>query len=464
MRRKLQCFGLALILTSAVPSASAFSLLGPLDVWQTPDLGYNPTGIDIGGPMNLSEEYRWNLRTITYAFDPTFVSYFGQRGVEEVEKAIAILNALPTATKLKSRLDTYPTDTRRVNQRASALQLLDLKSYALGLLVEEIGLASPERYVWTIRNTWTIDDTQFYAVIQRNFDPVTLRPSAYVNDTLYTYAVVDPIELSDGTTFADAVEFPVDPTASTYTAVASTIDGFWGGFLNYGQFITGLTRDDVSGIVYIYNRNNYNVENLVPGSIAGNGGAIWSPVDQVGTNVVDGGLRPGVDKLQFRRGHFDSLFGRYLETTNRYTDTYVTNSVARQQGVIRVLNDPDILFRAADLGPSGDGTPFAIFRTTAADPIWINNSELNSAGGFGTIAGPGQIQPRVEITFNRVGPYIVNDDSAPVFLQEAGGLRGYVWGSFDGTTNAPVVYPFGASVEELENQVLQGGGITPIGF
>jgi len=70
-----------------------FSLLGPLTTpattWQTVALGYNVFGTEVGGPVDAGEEYRWNLHDITYAFDDSFLGYFGQQGVEAVEGALA---------------------------------------------------------------------------------------------------------------------------------------------------------------------------------------------------------------------------------------------------------------------------------------------------------------------------------------------------------------------------------------
>ena len=63
----------------------AFSLLGPSPAsggvngalsWQSTDVGYNTFGVDIGGPVNLGEEYRWNIPVITYAYDESFLNYF----------------------------------------------------------------------------------------------------------------------------------------------------------------------------------------------------------------------------------------------------------------------------------------------------------------------------------------------------------------------------------------------------
>jgi len=50
----------------------------------------------------IEESYRWNIPIITYGFDSEFVEYFGQVGVAEIEKAIAILNALPPASKMSA--------------------------------------------------------------------------------------------------------------------------------------------------------------------------------------------------------------------------------------------------------------------------------------------------------------------------------------------------------------------------
>ena len=209
MLRLFQRTILALAVAGAASSASAFSLLGPQTPWQTDSIGYNVGGLDIGGPMNLSEEYRWNIRTITYGFDQSFQDYFGQRGVDEVNKAMDILNSLPPVSKMSEDLSEFPQDTRRMNYQANALGLYDLKSWVLGLMMEEVGLADPERYVWTLRNRLvTAAPATNYIVIMRNFDPVTWNPTPYVNGVLYTYNIV---ETGPPLAYADARESLVDP-------------------------------------------------------------------------------------------------------------------------------------------------------------------------------------------------------------------------------------------------------------
>jgi hypothetical protein len=447
MLRFFQRAWVALAVAGAVNSASAFSMLGPFEGYQVYALGFNiPQNADIGGPMNLGDEYRWNLKTITFGFDSSFTTYFGQRGIDEVRKAIAILNNLPPMSKVSSNLTEFPTNTRMVNNQASALGLLDLKSIALGTLLEEIGLASPERYVWCLR--FIIPPTPTYNVIKRNFDPVTLQPSSYVNDTLYTYAILDPVP-GFVPAFADAVELPVDPLAFQFTAVASAIDDlFLGAFISVpGQFYVGLTRDDVGGLRYIYSGKkafvNNNIEGLLPDILTNgvSGGPAWSPVGSGG--FVGNALRPGIDKITFREAKYDSMIGFFLAVTNIYKDTYVTNSRAVKQTFQRALVQPDIIFGAADLGAG------IVARTTTA--AWINNNALNSQIAN---AGPGIITPPVFITFGKAGPLFVN--APPTALDEQTAGRNFLWGSFDGTTNI-FIYPNAMSIQEVEQQVLGGG-------
>jgi hypothetical protein len=61
-------------------------------------------------------------------------------------------------------------------------------------------------------------------------------------------------------------------------------------------------------------------------------------------------------------------------------------------------------------------------------------------------------------------PYFVNTFSA--FLDTPGedtASSSGVWGSFDGSTNAPIIYPYegGLTLQELRRRVLAGGGNSP---
>lgn len=438
----------------AIRSVQGFSLLMPPAAWQVPGIGYQVLPGDLGGVANLGEEYRWNIPTIYYAYDESFLNYFGTEGTNQIEKAIAILNALPAVSQMSSNLAEFPTETARVNYRAAALGLTDLKSTTLQTLLEELGLANPQRFVWCLRQK--LENPNIYTVIKRNFDPVTFLPSSFVNGTLYTYVIQDPVAALQLAVFADAVELQVDPLQLGYTAVAGSIDN-WQGTSPFtdGTYYTGVTRDDVGGLRYLYRPTNYQFENIFPGATASTTGSPWTPVGGTNAtstnNVVDLAVRPGVDKITFKLAKYDSMVGAFITVTNTYTDKYVTNSTVKTQSVQRVLIQPDILFQAEDLGPTAGGFQALFARTDTAG--WVNNDALN---GQATLDGPGVIQPQVVLTYSKLGPYFVNQD--PIFLDEFTGITGFIWGAFDGTTNEPVVFPVGSSIQELEQQVLFGGG------
>lgn len=240
----------------------AFSLLGPITgnaavSWQTTTIGYN-FGSDIGGAMNRGEGYRWNVPVLYVAFDDSFIEYFGNSGITQVESALKTFNSLTNFSLMSSNLSEYPLRTTRVNFRAQALNLLDLKSTTMRAVVEELGLTEPERYTFSLRdrNVTTFAGTTYtnYLVIQRNFDPIFHQPSPFVNGTLYTYDIRDPYLFLNT---SDAVERPADPRAFINTSVAYSSP-------TLGLFFTGLTRDDIGGLRYLYGTNNIAGERLLP--------------------------------------------------------------------------------------------------------------------------------------------------------------------------------------------------------
>lgn len=436
-------------------SALGFSLLGPFAQWQTDQLSYRLFAA-VGGPMNLGEEYRWNTPNIFYGFDESFLNYFGQRGVAEIEKAVKILNDLPPISQI--RLEDYPTHSQRINFRAQAVQMFDLKSMALGVLVEQLGLADPTRFVFTLRTRWTPASGTNYFVIQRNFDPVTFEPTTFINGQLWTYSTITEIDLGGLRAFPNSQ--PVDPLI--FAEPVATRLGFTFQRFGTGSYYTGLTRDDIGGLRYLYRPENRNVEDAPPNTTSGGIfglGSPWGPVlftnlftNIVATNVTIG-LRPGLDKITFRRVDFDSLVGQtFVSITNTYSDTMITNKLPIRSNVQRIITQPDILFSAADL--TGD-VPGGGSDTANTTPVllrddttrWVNNNNLN---GLETLHGPGTITPPVRITFNKVGHIALN--AQPSFLFESSPI--FRWGSFDGSTNAPFLYPSGSSIDELERQIL----------
>lgn len=472
-----------LLLLGLTTAASAFSLLGPFKPWQLRGfggrprgLGYQPLNTDIGAPMFGFEGYRWNIPTIYYAYDSSFLRYFGSNGVNAVEQAIAILNNLPPFTATSRDLSEFPTDTKGENQSAAVLGLLDLKSTALNLLVEEMGLANPERFVFGLRDRFTDNLITNYATVQMNYDPVTIAPSRYVNGMLYNYRIVDALGPMGGE-WASALEYyQSDPLFLPYSSVAGAyspdfelgpdpqnLPSSFSGLLS-GQYFRGLTRDDVGGLRFLYSQNNLVVESLLPSVQPGPQNASrrlllspWTPflgaATNVATNVVVippvGGtnttntiiraaLRPGLNKLVFRRVKFDALIGgTFTPFTNSYPDTLInpTNGHILRQSVQRPVLAPDIIFAVDDLGTTVDGFPIISARTDTTG--WTNNAALNTFLGGNNLGGPGTINPTVVIRFTDLVPYWINFVPFPTDADSLPSL----WGSFDGSDTPPVVYP-----------------------
>lgn len=476
MLRLLRNLGCWLALTGCAYSVAAFTLLGPRTTWQTDVLQYDVNQPIPGfGPMNLGEEYRWNVPTVYYGFTSDFMNYFGQRGVQEIEKAIGIINNLTNVSLLN--VNDFPTGSLRINHRAQALGLTDLKSFALQVMLYEMGLGDPTRYVYCIRNRWIPPGgcpPILYHVIKRNFDPnftgdFTLH-SSYINGDLWTYTtILDGCDVNEATLFPE----PVDPMALLGFRHAP-VTSLQAGFL-YGGFFTTLTRDDIGALKYIYRPNNYNVENLAPGatnSLTGSSGSPWGVppwllTNGYVTNIVGGtnallepALRGGVDKVTFTRVDFDSVMGSFFTSvTNNYTEQLIVNGSTLSRDIVRILQVPDILFDAADL--QGDETQDTITIASYGTLAWDNNDDIN---GVALQAGPGTIvpatgtTPALILTLNSVGPIWGN--AWPFYLSEADAVQPnqwLLWGSFDGTTNAPVVYPIGTSIDAVETLVLGEG-------
>ena len=400
-----------MFLVAGLHSASAFSLLGPFEPWMTTNLGFNSSSlgvVDIGGPKNIGEGYRWNIPVITYGYDQSFLDYFGSNGVAAVESAIQTFNDLPPASE--TNLNGFLLNTTRVNFQAAQLGLSDLKSSAMGLIIEQLGLASPTRFVFVLRDD---TDPNNPTIIMRNFDPVTLEPSPWVNGILYSYFIYDFEQ-------ASVCEMVTIDPEQQYTAFDAIADFTFNPYNNYyrglGSFYTQMTRDDVGGLYYLYGTNNFALENLIPG------------VHGAGTNAsncINTALRPGVGNITFQRLTNDPCHGGFVPITLCYEDSYLTDSTLQHQMLEREVNKPDILFTAESLG-------FNQYSRTGTSN-WVNN-------GAPLQNGPGVIQPPVTINFGRFGPYVFHNDSvysgpADFDVQTQG------WASFDVSTNEPVVYP-----------------------
>lgn len=268
------------VLLGLMQSAQAYSFGGPIgnggDSWQTGEIGYGLTG-DLNAPKNLGEEYRRNTPVMYYAYDQNFLDYFGSNGVVAVDSTFTVLNNLQNVSSYSTNLSEFPIETRHNNYQAQALGLMDLKSVTLGLMMEQMGLADPVRYSWTLHDRYlppggTCPADEEYEVVQRNFDYISsplnqLQYSPYVNNTLYSYEVLEyctPVASPEPPMLAYAAPYSADPLADIYAPVASFISGA----IYWGDFYTGLTRDDMAGLRYLLHTNNVNWETPDAASLA----------------------------------------------------------------------------------------------------------------------------------------------------------------------------------------------------
>jgi len=446
-------------LLAVMPCAMGFALIGPgglegivAKAWQLPannaswDIGYT-----VGdAPVQPIEAYRWNVPVITYAYDSTFIRFFGTNGIKAVDGAMKILNELPYMNKMSSDLSEFPLNTAGLNYEAAQLGLIDLKTAALSLMMEQIGLADAVRWNFAIRQRINILPNNFgiYQIIKFNYDPATLRPSSYVNGTLWTYHI---LEIPPPAQISDAVEdIPINLVTEPVNLPVSALSYIQ---LLSGYFYTGLTRDDVGGLRYLYLPRNQVAETLLPGTVpGGNGGWLsFLGTNFLATNNVGGtnitatnvfattGLRGGLNKLTFQKVYYDSVLGLgFTAYTQSYNDYVVaTNSQVLRQVVLRPVIQPDIVFTVADVGGA--------FGARTGTGTWLNNGAIN---GVFDLGGPGVITPQVVLTFNEQLPYFQNQ--TPFFVTEPVitdpnarffGLLGPTWASFDGSTNAPIIYP-----------------------
>jgi hypothetical protein len=456
----------AVVMLALAPGVVGFTPLGPGGgegipgkLWQLPaanagwDIGYNLAG-DIGAPVYPTEAYRWNIPVLTYGFTESFLGFFGTNGVKAIDSAIRILNDLPPVSTMSEDLSEFPLNSAHVNHEAAQLGLIDLKSIVLPFLLEEMGLTDSIRWVYAISFRIPFppgSDFGIYSIIKNNYDPVTLSPSSYVNGTLWTYSI---LEIPPPVQFSDALE-ELPPGINQEVNIPVTSLTYFPGLSGY--FFTGLTRDDVGGLRYLYTPRNIVGEALLTGTAPGSG--VWSPfigtnalagnTNNVGTNALaTAGKRGGVNKIRFQKVHYDSTF--FAPFAQTYKDRVVFQGEVFEQSVVRTVILPDIIFDATDLRGA------VIARETTAN--WVNNELLN--GGFAN-GGPGVITPPIFIALSKTIPTTFNQ--TPFFVTEPFlndtnsrpfGLFNFTWASFDGTTNAPIIYPqyLNYTIDTVRNQ------------
>jgi len=494
-----------LTLGIACQQASAFSMYGMSYSWQTDDLGYADASILV---RNLGDEYRINTPIVTYGFDSTFIDYFGLEGMKAVDEAFKLMNNLPAASKMTTNLTEFLlSGDLQINQTAESLYLLDLKSATLSMILTHLGLAPSERNVFDLRFRIAVPNTTCifnYGVILRNFDPITWEPSEYINGTRYTYRILE----SDDCSSADAYDLPVAVhTSNDANPPASSILNF----VNYGSYYLGLTRDDAGGLRYLYSQKNYNSE-LLPydalvtsqqaslpttwtavttnGSITSEilSNSPWMVPPTGGTNTTStttttttaaaastgtttttgsstniAYIRGGVEKVKFlKMTPIDSILGtNYHPLTVSFTVPVLSTNKLITQKVTRTITHPDIVIAAADLTSTTTGIiiyeHLYYYVTGSSDSSSTTGTSTTTSSDTTSDVGPGVFDPRGRFTFNKSGDILINTGSGSTYyVTEANASHDYSWGKFDGTTNDPIVFPSGTSLQNLKNHYYSG--------
>jgi hypothetical protein len=166
-----------------------------------------------------------------------------------------------------------------------------------------------------------------------------------------------------------------------------------------------------------------------------------------------------VEKITYVKVAYDSLLGvAFTPIIYNYSIPMVTNGTLQRLQVTRTVTQPDILFTAADLVSAPTTIPLVDNEYTRGYAFLTNGIVSLGGGVSAQVIGAQEL-----IVFNNVTPIYYND--SPNFLDQLqnDGFPNLLWGSFDGSTNAPVVFPIGSSVEVLEQEILEGGASLPPG-
>lgn len=235
-----------------------------------------------------------------------------------------------------------------------------------------------------------------------------------------------------------------------------------------GGYYLGVTRDDIGGLAYLYRPNNFAYETLDSNStVLGSSSTTWNPVNTGETNSAGTtnfqGIFGGVNKITYLKVGFDSLLGTaFTPITYTYTIPVVTNGRLESLHVARTVTQPDIIFAAGDLTVE----PFNVTPNNYPNP-YIRTFGFGTNGlvttGVNAVTAT-TISPQEIITFNDAGPAYFNENPSFLDSQQFIIYPTLQWASFNGSTNAPVLYPNEASIVALEQQVLTPNSSVPLGI
>ncbi len=231
----------------------------------------------LGRPTPVKEFNRWNYPELTYAFDSTFIRYFGHNGMAAISNAFTVLNdffepADKTYTNGVSSLNLITEydqhfSTWEFNPSANVNSVTDIESITLGLLVNHLGLGNPHRYCFVIHDVMgyaRANNTGTFQVTMRNYDPYTYQPTSVINGVTHSYWLFNDSPANTANiTIWDAVEYTVG-SDNQYSAIAAIRD-----VINFG----GLPWPAVAPTVFrtpgVFFRPDYSGNTPAPPNVGG---------------------------------------------------------------------------------------------------------------------------------------------------------------------------------------------------
>jgi hypothetical protein len=299
-------------------------------------------------------------------------------------------------------------------------------------------------YVYTFGNVYTnnfyTNTTIRYQVVSSNITPAIGWPAGTMVTNVTTNTTIVQSNLVSG-------DFLLIPTNTCGLDILQVLATNVAAITNTLATVTNITSSS----------SNYITTNIV--LVSTNYTLLVAPCEFLtstgGTNANVGDYQ-GIGRVQFVRvsdDNYDYQTGQfYRPLTNYYSMVVMRNGAASPVSFERVVTRPDIVFQGEELA---QGSGNAILLYSALNRTTPNFLDSRATAG---LAGPGIIDPtsgtNVTITFNTVGPYYVNISSSFLNGPRAAAGRSFIWGSFDGSTNAPVLYPNGTSIANLAAEAL----------
>ena len=216
----------------------------------------------------------------------------------------------------------------------------------------------------------------------------------------------------------------------------------------------------MGGLTYLYNKNNFRYESMFTDVYAAGLSTVYtSPFNPVGatnssTNTTTNTLPilvGGVEKVYFLKWNNYSPLATNVTNVFSYTIPYITNNTIQTTLLTRSNTVPDIIITATNLlTTSGTAITDTPYKRTYA---WIASPETNY---------PQVMSPTVSLVINDVGPLAINETGN--FMQGSALFIApfFQFGSFDGTTNPPIVFPQGTSLSELTALLLAPSGTSSV--